>query len=355
MQDEFSLGEELEVSIDVSNSQAGFVKLNTIYPKSFPFTGIYFKNIPIKMTAIPKVGYKFVRWEGAVNSTSSSVVYDMSAGGNFKAIFAEATVEDISIVINEINYNSSPERDTKDWIELMNNGNTTVDLKGWLLSDSGPDSGYFFTEGLSMIPGDFLVVCRDLEDFRDFNPGVNNSIGDMPFGLSSNGDMIRLYDDESHLMDAVDYYVYNPWPENANGTGASIELIDPALDNTRGENWQTFGIGGTPGEPSYGTVGIPSPQLPGALTSAFDCYPNPFRDYTTIRFTVIAGGYYRLEVIDINGRLVDLLADDYLAEGSYWINWQGINEYNKNVEAGVYTVRLINEKNIETIKLLMLK
>jgi hypothetical protein len=52
---------------------------------------------------------------------------------------------------------------------------------------------------------------------------------------------------------------------------------------------------------------------------------------------------------------VDVLADDYLAEGSYWIDWQGTNENNKNREAGVYTVRLTNEQNIETIKIVMLK
>jgi hypothetical protein len=355
MQQVFSLGNEMEIIIDVSDSQGGSVKLNTIYPKSFPFTGIYFEDIPIRITAIPKIGYKFVRWEGTINSTSPSIEFDMSAGGNFKAFFTEASAADISIVINEINYNSSPERDTKDWVELVNNGLTSVDLNGWLLSDSGPDSGYFFSQGMSMAPGDFLVICRDLEKFRDFNPGVINSVGDMPFGLGSSGDMLRLYNPQSSVMDAVDYYIYSPWPENANGTGASIELIDPSLDNTRGENWQAIGIGGTPGKANFGTVGIQAPAIPDALVSGFDCFPNPFSDYTTIRFTVAAEGHYRLEVIDINGRIVNVLADEYLAEGSYWIDWTGANQQNTRLEGGVYTVRLVNEKNIETIKIIMLK
>jgi hypothetical protein len=76
----------------------------------------------------------------------------MEAAGNFTAVFAEATIDDISIVINEINYNSSPERDTKDWVELVNNGSATVDLNGWLLSDSGPDSGYFFSGRYNLGP-----------------------------------------------------------------------------------------------------------------------------------------------------------------------------------------------------------
>jgi hypothetical protein len=355
LQEGFSLGSELEISVNVSDELAGLVKLNSIYPKIYPFNGIYFKDIPIKLTAIPRVGYKFVRWEGSINSTNPVIEYDMSSAGIFKAVFAEASAADISIIINEINYNSAPTRDTKDWVELYNNGLATVDLNGWLLSDTGPDSGYFFTEGMTMAPGDYLVICRDLEKFREYNTGVNNSVGDMPFGLSSDGDMLRLYDNESHLMDAVDYYIYSPWPENANGTGASIELINPSLDNTRGENWQAIGIGGTPGKLNFGMVSIPSPESPHSLTSAFDCFPNPFTDYTTIRFAVINAGHYRLEVVDINGRIVDVLADDYLAEGSYWIDWQGTSENNNDRKAGVYTLRLTNEQIIETIKIIMLK
>lgn len=355
LQEEFSLGSELEISVNVSDELAGLVKLNSIYPRIYPFNGLYFKDIPIKLTAIPRVGYKFVRWEGSINSTNPVIEYDMSAAGIFKAVFAEASADDISIIINEINYNSAPNRDTKDWVELYNNGLTTVDLNGWLLSDTGPDTGYFFGSGVTLAPDNFLVICKDLEKFEEFYPFGNYAIGDLPFGLSSDGDLLILYDNHNHLMDAVEYSVFNPWPENANGTGSSIELIDPSLDNTLGENWQAVGIGGTPGKANFGLVGIPAEPSIMHLTSVFDCFPNPFSDYTTIRLALITDGNYRLEVCDINGKVVNILSDGYLTQGSYWLDWSGSDKSDNNLPGGVYTIRLLNENSIETIKVIMLK
>ena len=354
MQQVFSLGEETEITIDVSDEAEGKVKVNTVVPKTYPFTGIYFEDIPIRLTAIPKPGYKFIRWEGQMNSTDVSIQYNMASEASFKAIFAEADASDISIVINEINYASADNWDTKDWIELLNNGNTALDLKDWLLSDSGPDTGFYFPEGIILYPGDYLVICRDLNNFFEFNPDVQNAVGEFPFGLSSSGDMIRLYDDESNLMDAVDYYPYSPWPENAVGTGSSIELIHPDLDNTRGENWQASGLGGTPGTNNTGYVPI---DIPVSIAPALklECFPNPFHDYTTIQFTVSQEGYYRLEVFDVNGRLLDVLADEYLAQDTYYIDWFGSKSSTRELSGSVFTIRLSTNNTLETVKLIMIK
>ena len=40
------------------------------------------------------------------------------------------------IVINEINYKDAIGFETKDWIELHNNGNITVDISNWVFKDS---------------------------------------------------------------------------------------------------------------------------------------------------------------------------------------------------------------------------
>jgi hypothetical protein len=286
-----------------------------------------------------------------VNSTDKVISYDMSEEGNFTAVFEEAGVEDISIVINEINYSSSPERDTKDWIELVNNGSTAVDLEGWLISDTGIDTGHYFQSGLILYPGNYLVVCRNLVAFRSFNPDVANSIGDIPFGLSASGDIIRLYDDQGNLMDAVDYYPFSPWPDNAVGTGATIELKDPSLDNAQGENWQAIGIGGTPGRANNGYDDLNEITVPAMLTK-FECFPNPFTDFTTIQFTVAEEGNYRLEIYDIKGQLVDVLADEYLIPDTYSVDWYGKDH---RISGGIYTVRLSSGNKIESIKLIMIK
>jgi hypothetical protein len=355
LKQQFMLDGELNVQVDVSDQQEGYVKLNTIYPKSFPFKGIYFENIPITLKAFPKPGYKFVRWEGSVNSNQTAISFNMNTGANFKAFFTEATAADLSVVINEINYNSPPERDTHDWIELFNNGSSTVDLSGWVIIDGSADSGYIFQDGTWLTPGDYLVICRDLEDFKKFNPEVGNSLGDLPFGLSSGGDIVRLYDKEGNLVDAVNYGINSPWPSDANGKGASLELSNPELDNALGENWWASGIGGTPGKQNglSGTTG--SVDLAVGMTPALDCFPNPFHDYTTIRFNITVAGYCRIDIVDMQGRVIKVLADENLNPGTYWLDWEGNDLNDGNLDGGIYTVRLIGNGSLETKKLVKLR
>ena len=356
IQEVFNLAGQLNIRVDVSDQSTGRVKVNSVIPKNYPFTGIYFKNIPIKLTAVPKPGYKFVRWEGTNNSNSITIDYDMAAAANFKAYFEEATESDRIIVINEINYNSSDLLKTKDWVEIMNNGLSTVDLSGWLLSDSGPDTGFVFPSGLSLAPNEYLVICNDLKNFRTVHPDIQNSIGDFPFGLSSTGDMIRIYDKTRTVMDGVDYSTTSPWPENANGTGATIELINPNLDNEMGVNWMGSNNGGTPGSLNYtyNPTSIETPFLTD-LVSNFECFPNPFTDYTTIQFLANFDGKYRLEVYDLYGRLVAILSEQYLTKGTYYIDWFGKNQYNESIPDGVYYMRLSNKNFIENIKTIIIK
>jgi uncharacterized repeat protein (TIGR02543 family) len=353
LQSEFQLGAQQSITITISDNNAGTVKLNSISIKSFPFSGIYFKNIPIKMTAIPKPGYKFTGWTGNVNSAEPEITYNMAAGGTFRANFTEASAEDFSVIINEINYCSSDNYDTKDWVELYNNGLTTVDLTGWRLTDINIDSGYVFPAGTTLIPGGYLVICRNLEDFRGHNPNVRNSIGEMEFKLSAEGEIVRLFDNQYNLIDAVNYGPISPWPADANGTGKTLELKNPTLNNSLPESWHTMVRGGTPGALNSAdtvTVDTTTTQIPSlAFESRLECFPNPFSDFTTVRFNVVQQGNYRLEVLDMQGRLVKVLHEGVLNPDSYWIDWNG-----EGSNREVFTVRLSGRNGIAMIKVVKL-
>ncbi|HLO61279.1 MAG TPA: CotH kinase family protein [Bacteroidales bacterium] len=345
----FSLGSGLSITVNVSGSDEGVVKINTICPSVYPFTGIYFKNLPIQMTAVPRPGYRFVKWEGTINSTEPSVTYNMAAAGTFNAVFEEDTEEEKLIVINEINYTSSPATDAKDWVEIYNNGASSVDLGEWILTDNEIDSGYVFTTGTILTPGSYLVICRNLEDFKTFYPNVSNATGNLSFKLSGEGEIVRLFDNEFNLVDKVNYGVTAPWPVDANGTGKTIELLNPSLDNELAGSWLSGLIGGTPG--TENSVSIPTGKGDiQELQVQMDCFPNPFRDYTTISFSVAAAGSYRLEVMDMQGRIVKVLTEETLSPGSYWIDWTG-----DNVSEGVYTLRLSGNGVAQTKKMVKIK
>lgn len=147
-----------------------------------------------------------------------------------------------NIVITEISYNP-PESgsDSTEYIELYNNGSTTVDLAGYSFT-----SGVVHTFSTYMLaPGAYLVVAVD-------SVAINNVYGVSAIqwssgGLSNGGEPIALKDNLGNLVDSLRYDDNSPWPDGTapgapadpDGSGPSIRLCDPNADNTDGANWST--------------------------------------------------------------------------------------------------------------------
>ena len=56
--DYFNLDDTLELTVDISEPGVGIIQIHDINIQSFPDTGIYFQNIPIRLNAIPNEGYQ---------------------------------------------------------------------------------------------------------------------------------------------------------------------------------------------------------------------------------------------------------------------------------------------------------
>jgi hypothetical protein len=356
MKSVLGLGEQLNIKVEIDTPGTGSAKVNSVIPDKYPFTGVYFKGLPIKLTAIPAPGYKFLRWEvGRLSSNSITIDYNMAAAGTFKAVFEPSGSTDVKIVINEINYNSPPEKDTKDWIELYNAGTTSVNLNNWIITDAGHEFGYTFSSDIILSPGMYIVVCRDMAAFRLVRPEIVNTTGDMDFGLSSSGDDINLFDAEGNLIDFVNFTPNSPWPTDVNGTGASIELVNPLTDNNKGSNWMSSPDGGTPGKLNLRTLPHDSTNEFLPTGCSLSCFPNPFRDYTTVRIEAPVSGKYKIEIYDLAGRLLNILADQIVESGAYYINWDGRGYKNAMLPGGVYIIRLSGEEQNCNLKVIMLK
>lgn len=354
LQTTLNLGEPLTIKVEVSSTAAGRVIVNSVVPDKYPFTGAYFRNTPVKLTAIPRPGYKFVRWEyGGFISYSRSLDYNMASGGRFRAFFEPAESSDFRIVINEINYNSSPDLDAGDWVELYNAGSSTANLKDWIISDGEPESGFRIPSDLILIPGAFAVICRNTDEFADIYPKVRNITGNINFGLSSSGDDINLYDNEGNLIDFVNYSPNAPWPIDANGTGATIELTDPYRDNNLGQNWRSRHEGGSPGEKNILT-GIEDKMKAYQGAMVLSCFPNPFRDFTTIYYEITRPGRYSLQVFDLQGRVLKTISDRICEPGSYTIDWAGDDSAGSSAGKGVYILRISGEGTSQSIRVVSL-
>ena len=245
----FALSGLAPVNLSISDTTKGEIRLNSLFIKNSAWTGTYFLDVPIKIIALPKLGNRFVRWEGSVSSVEDTLIVTLADTLNLNAVF-EAAADTLvpKIVINEINYNSASSFDTEDWVELYNNNGSPVDISGWIFKDS--DDGHIFTipQGTILNTNAYLVLCIDTTLFKPLFPDVNNFIGNVGFGLSGSGELVRLYDDQMTLIDSLTYNDNTPSPTEADGNGASLSLKNPNLDNSVAENWVASRGHGTPGK-----------------------------------------------------------------------------------------------------------
>jgi hypothetical protein len=150
------------------------------------------------------------------------------------------------VVINEINYKSSDDFNPEDWVELHNPTNKTIAIGLWTLKDDNDGHEFTIPENIILSANDFIVICNTADAFETLFPEVNNFIGDLGFGLGG-GDQVRLFDSSGLLVDKVDYDEEDPWPVEPDGTGPTLELINPSLENDMAANWAASNGNGTPG------------------------------------------------------------------------------------------------------------
>jgi len=88
--DEFNLTGNVEtVTIKTDNPAAGKIIVNTseLDLSDGKWTGEYFTDYPITVTAIPNKGYKFVGWEGGITSSDGTMEIAIDGGIELRACF----------------------------------------------------------------------------------------------------------------------------------------------------------------------------------------------------------------------------------------------------------------------------
>ena len=79
-------------------------------------------------------------------------------------------------------------------------------------------------------------------------------------------------------------------------------------------------------------------------------YPNPFNPQTKIRFQLPGSSHVKLEVYDLLGRLIELLAEGNYKAGIYEADWNA-----SNYSSGVYFYKLVTDNLTETKKMVLIK
>jgi hypothetical protein len=125
----FGLPNLVDVTLDIQPEDAGTIQISTVTPEIYPWNGIYFNGVPVKIEATAKTGYSFSHWEpnGLITDTLNPVFLDTLTATNltFRAVYEPWAVD-----IDNKDHRSS--------LTLWPNpASTTVTLK----------SGKYFTRG----------------------------------------------------------------------------------------------------------------------------------------------------------------------------------------------------------------
>jgi hypothetical protein len=155
---------------------------------------------------------------------------------------------DSVVVFNEIMYHPATNEPGLEWVELYNQNAVDVDLGGWRLT-GGID--YTFANGTVIRGRGYLTVAVSPGTLAAAS-GVTNVFGPFTGRLSNNGEELRLRDNNSRLMNSVNFGVDGEWPDGADGGGVSLAKRHPNLASGPAENWTVSAqVGGTPGAVNF--------------------------------------------------------------------------------------------------------
>ncbi|MFN5417764.1 MAG: CotH kinase family protein [Flavobacteriia bacterium] len=254
VQNHFSLLGQVNFSLDVQPAGAGRIHISTIEPSEmeYPWSGVYFNGVPVKITAIPNPGYTFNYWAPnalfSSNNTNAELLITPSIATSFTAWFTGNSNLN-AIEISEIMVNAENSRDSDDWIELHNKLDVELNISGMSLSDSSYFNKFIFPLNTKIPANGYLVVAKDTSLFKMQYPSINNVIGPLGFSFNGISETIFLKNHLNNELLHVSYTTSHPWPLGTDGDGRTLEFKGLFYSPNDPSGWYSGCIGGSPGGP----------------------------------------------------------------------------------------------------------
>ncbi|MDG1673185.1 MAG: lamin tail domain-containing protein [Flavobacteriaceae bacterium] len=241
------------------------------------------------------------------------------------------------VIFTEIMQNPSAVLDTNgEYVEIYNTTNSTIDLEGWVIKDDVTTTEAHTITNLTIPANGYAVLGNNSNSSTNGGYTNNHQFNGVYLGNSTDGIILEC---SGTVIDQVIWDDGATFPEP---NGKSMELKTnkyTSTDNDDGANWYeasaSFGDGdsGTPGaQNSLSVISI--------TNNYFEMYPNPTNSgFVTIKSNQM--GAVQAQVFDLLGKEV--------------INTAVNNERMdvSNLNAGVYVVKLTQNKNTTTKKLII--
>jgi len=181
IQNHFGLQGQVNVTLEVEPPGAGSIKISTITPDDYPWTGIYFNGLPVKIEAIPDYGWEFCYWKsnGLISDTLNPVFYDTLQITDvlFKANFTTLTTGLNNQVEKSTVFQIYPSP-AKNYITIANQSNNftskyfyqIIDLNGRILKEGSLNSSSMESsiQISDLSPGMFYLIIKNYSKSRDY-------------------------------------------------------------------------------------------------------------------------------------------------------------------------------------------
>lgn len=196
IQDKFNLSGTALLDFEEIHKNEGAVYIDKMTIPADSTWGVFFKDVPVSLTAVPQNGFNFSHWENMEDSLANPLIIVLEHDTLIKPVFVPNN-EFVAVTINEVmgkndNFIEDESGDDEDWIELYNAGETDVDLSGYYLTDdlSTPFKWQFdeTKSNHTLVPamGYSLLWADD-----DVDDGGNH----VGFKINSSGETIALIKD----------------------------------------------------------------------------------------------------------------------------------------------------------------
>jgi len=146
------------------------------------------------------------------------------------------------IVINEIMYDLEGTDSGREWVEIYNFGQNSVNLSGWRFYENETDHRLSLyksnksdrSDKIDILSNGYAVIADNPEKFLIDNPNYSGILLKSSFSLKNSGELIAIRD--SNLND-IDQLIYSSeW--GARGDRNSSQRISPSGDSDTSSNWQ---------------------------------------------------------------------------------------------------------------------
>jgi regulation of enolase protein 1 (concanavalin A-like superfamily) len=217
------------------------------YPVTWPGVTTWRLRVPLQPGANPLLIQGWDSWGNLIEGGSRTLTVTYTGIG---------AAPEQHLVINEIMYH--PAATDAEFLEIHNTSTThAFDLTGYRLR--GVD--FDFEPGTILGPNGFLLLIKDLAGFQAAY-GTGLPVAGVYRGrLHPEGERLRLVrlataSAPELIVDEVTYGIGPPWPPEANGTGPSLQRIDPTHSSGHPGNWVAVHDPDGEGEPQWQFVSM---------------------------------------------------------------------------------------------------